>query len=539
LDINLTAYNDTFYPQYNGTTYIAPVGGTLATLPFSITAKTDRSSTNAFQKPPSVVPYSTINVSFTASGTSIDLDTARSIQITQEIKTNPLITPVNPYDGTVTYTLSSRYWTVNKDIPAVNGTYNVFDLVIGDSSNPLTVNGTRNNALFLTASASIASKIFPSTFDQAIYLGDRDLWNSFTNSISSFAGSTPIVANSTTGNPEVYLSDTYALTGYPILLQYYTPYKPENFQIIAYMTNFGENDSVIVTAYDTPVYYSYSNKGTFYISYSALFNDGSVEEFIHPNPITIYPAWDVYDPNNIRFTYETTLNLPYTLDEVLIQPNEWGDADIFNTAITRLQDNIDYLAGNVQTLNTTSPTVYFGWLGCNQSNIAEGIRWYTKDYGTDYYYNPILAVSTGPSYFSNIIDAVETDNNIFVLDGTRFRAFSGDYTATEINLAGSSDLEKTFLSPTSITVDETGTLVYVADPLKNKIYRLDLELDLEVPAINYSLNLGGLGTVKDTNKFNSPSELVYENKNLFVLDYNNNCIKEYNYNLNWVFTYAV
>jgi hypothetical protein len=199
---------------------------------------------------------------------------------------------------------------------------------------------------------------------------------------------------------------------------------------------------------------------------------------------------------------------------------------------------VDYLAGNVQTLNTTSPTVYFGWLGSNQSNLSEGIRWYTKDYGPDYYLNPSLASSSGPSYFSNIVDAVETDKNIFVMDGTTFRAFSADYTATEIPLAGASDLKTTFLSPISIAVDETGTLIYVADPLKNKIYRLDLELDIDVPTVNYSLNVGGLGTVTDTNKFNSPSELVYENGSLFVLDYNNYCVKEYNYNLNWLYTYS-
>jgi hypothetical protein len=541
LQISLTAFNDTSYPEYNGIYYTMPIGTELGTLPFSITTQTIPANSNfvsnAFQISPKVVPYSTTNVSFTASVTSIDLDTARTIAVTQNIFTNPLISPVTPYDGTITYTLSSIYWSVNKDVPIVNGSYTLFDLLIGDSVNPLTVNGTKKSNLFLTASANITSKIFPSTFDNVVYQGERDLWNPANQSITSVSGNTPIVANSTTGNPELYLSTTYALTGYPIFLQYYTPYKSENFQIIAYMTNFGEQDSTLLTAFDSPVYYSYKNKGTFYISYSALFNDGSVETFIHPNPVTIYPSWDVYDPNNIRFTYETILTLPYELNDVLIQPNEWGDADIFNTAITRLQDNVDFLAGNVQTLNTSSPTVYFGWLGSNQSNLADGIRWYTKDYGTNYYLNPSLAINNGPSHFTNIVDAVASDDNIFVLDGTTFRAFSADYTATEISLAGASDLKDTFLSPISIAVDETGTLIYVADPLKNKIYRLDLELNIDVPTVNYSLNLGGLGTVKDTNKFNSPSELVYENGNLFVLDYNNYCVKEYNRDLNWLYTY--
>jgi hypothetical protein len=537
LQLSLTAFNDSFYPSYNGIYYKMPIGNQLVELPFYIVSETSNDSFNIFQTSPKVIPYSTINLSYTASVTSINLDTARNIAVTQNIFTKPLITPAIPYDGTITYTLSSQYWAVNKDVPITNGSYDLFNLIIGDSINPLTVNGTKKNTLFLTASANITSKIFPSTFDNVVYLGERDLWNPATQIVTAISGNTPIVANSTTGNPEVYISTTYALTGYPILLQYYTPYKSENFQIIAYMTDFGEENSTLLTAFDTPIYYSYKNKGTFYISYSALFNDGSVETFIHPNPITIRPSWDIYDPNNVRFTYETILTLPYELNDVLIQPNEWGDADIFNTAITRLQDNIDYLAGNVQTLNTSSPTVYFGWLGCNQSNLADGIRWYTKDYGTEYYLNPSLATTSGPAYFTNIVDAIDSINNIFVLDGTTFRAFSADYTATEITLAGASDLKSTFLSPISIAVDETGTLVYVADPLKNKIYRLDLELNIEIPTVNYSLNLGGLGTVNDTNKFNSPSELVYENGSLFVLDYNNYCVKQYNRDLNWLYTY--
>ena len=46
-----------------------------------------------------------------------------------------------------------------------------------------------------------------------------------------------------------------------------------------------------------------------------------------------------------------------------------------------------------------------------------------------------------------------------------------------------------------------------------------------------------MGSKKDTNKFNSPSELAYEKQNLYVLDFNNRCIKRYNIDLNWIYTY--
>jgi len=144
--LSLTAFNDTFYPQNNGTYYTMPVGGNLVSLPFNIVASTTpatQNSSHPFELSPRAVPYSTINLAFTASLTSINLDTQRVISVYQNIFTNPSITPAIPYDGTVTYTLSTLNWSVNKDFPITNGYYDIFELLIGDSTIPLTVNGTK------------------------------------------------------------------------------------------------------------------------------------------------------------------------------------------------------------------------------------------------------------------------------------------------------------------------------------------------------------------------------------------------------------
>jgi hypothetical protein len=37
-----------------------------------------------------------------------------------------------------------------------------------------------------------------------------------------------------------------------------------------------------------------------------------------------------------------------------------------------------------------------------------------------------------------------------------------------------------------------------------------------------------LGRLDETNRFSSPNELAYAKGHLYVLDYNNRCIKEYN-----------
>lgn len=541
LPISLTAYNDTTFPEYNGIYYKIPVGTQLIDSKFNITSQSRTGDSIPVKNSPKLIPYSPITVSFSSNTTSINLDSNRIITVTQTLSTNPLESPVQITEGTVTYTLSTYYWSVNKDIPAVNGSYDIFQLFIGDPTNELTVSGTKNNSLFLSASANISKKIYPSTFSNYadnIYTGPRDIWNTVTQTVTSLSGKTPIVANSNAIDPEIYLSTTYTLTGQDIFVQYDTPYNPSGYNIVAYMTDFGEPNSIRIAAYDSTIFYNYKNKGTFYISYSALYNDGSIEYYQHPNPVIIEPDWETYDPNALRFVEETILTLPYNDEDIMIQPNEWGDADIFNTSILRLQDNLDYLSSNLQTLNTSSPTLLFGWLGSNAINKADGIRWYTKDFGSEYHLNPSLSVSDGTTHFNSIKDAIEVRDHIFVIDGTKFRSLSAGNFAPEINFIGASDLDSVFLTPISIETNQAGDIVYVADPPKNKIYRFDMEFNGYNSTLNYTLNIGNLGSKQDTNKFNSPSELAFELGNLFVLDYNNYCVKQYNADLNWIHTYS-
>jgi hypothetical protein len=540
LSISLTAFDSTIYPESMGVFYKMPFLGRFSTFAFNITANTQQNNSIPLLNNPRIIPYSTITTSFTSSLTSVDLDTNRLISVTQKISTNPLESPVQPVGGTITYTLSTVFWSVNKEVPAIDGSYDLFELVVGDPVEILTVSGTRRTNLFLTASANTLKQIEPSTFNnyaENVYTGPRDLWNVI-DQPSPIDGITTIVASSTAANPELFLSTTYTLTGSDIFIQYYTPQNNSNSFIVAYMTDFGEPNSYRITAEDSTLFYQYKNEGTYFISYSALYNDGSVKFYQHPNPIFVKSDWVQYDPNSIRFVEETELTLPYNDSEIYIQPNEWGDADIFNTSILRLQENLNYLASNLQTLDTSSPTVFFGWLGSNVLNYQDGIRWYTKDFGFDSYLNPSLAVLNGTSYFNNIKDAFETEDHVFILDGTDFICLSGDGFATPVNLIGSSDLKYTFSDPISIELDETGTIAFVADPPQNKVYRFDLEFNSS-STLNYTLNVGGLGSREDTNKFNSPSELAYALNNLYILDFNNNCVKQYNSDLNWMSTYYV
>jgi hypothetical protein len=92
------------------------------------------------------------------------------------------------------------------------------------------------------------------------------------------------------------------------------------------------------------------------------------------------------------------------------------------------------------------------------------------------------------------------------------------------------------INPVSISIDSENENLYVADSIKNKIYKFNFTYDV-LNEINLQLNVGNFGEKDEPNKFNTPTEVYYINNNVYVLDYNNLCVKQYTQDLNWVYTY--
>ena len=382
-------------------------------------------------------------------------------------------------------------------------------------------------------------------FDTVIefYSGERDLWKLLNQPVT--AGPVSLVAYSTTVMPEVYLSTYYALTGQRIYIQYETPENTQNVYISTYKTNFGENSGIsFFSEASSTVEYSYTTPGVYNISFEVLYNTGEVKNLSLESPITIYDEWPNYDQRKIRLLNETVLSFgnelenTYTLEQINIQPNEFGDVDIFNTAIERLHSNFEYLRFNSQTIKSTAPTLFYGWLGCESNNTARGIQWNTKDYGLFEWDKPYLATSTPRNSFKNIKAISEVDDHILIIDGTKIRALSSGKIPFELTFENWSDVSPLIPNPVSMDsfTDETGSYVYVADSLRNKIYKFNLDLSY-VPQINIQLNIGNFGSKDEPNKFNSPIDVTYLNDFVYVLDYGNKCVKQYTSDLNWAHTF--
>lgn len=361
----------------------------------------------------------------------------------------------------------------------------------------------------------------------------------------SLIKSGPITLNAylTSISQQVYQSTQYALTGEKVFIQYENDNKTSLQLISSYITDFGDNiaTSIVTTDPITPAVYSYSKAGTYFITYSTIYVDNSYKVYALQYPFIINDYWEQFNQQNVRFDNEITLSLPYTLEQVNIQPNEWGVSDIFNTAINRLQENLNYLISNTQTLNTQSPLPNtFKWLGNNAGTRASGIKWFTSSFNSEYVNSPEIATSSGSSYFTNVIDSFDTDDFIYVLDNNTIRVFTNEAVPVEINFLNKNEIAELLVNPVSMDyyIDQAGNVyVFVADSGANKIYRFQIDTSSN-PTIYLQLSIGGFGGINDHIKFNTPIQVVYDNGYVYVLDYKNFCIKQYNNALNWVYTYT-
>lgn len=558
--IYLTAFNE-FYPKNNGVFYRGlKQNNTIYTGVFPITANTlpfNTTQQNNFLKNPKILPYDKQKITVIPKITSIDLDQNDYISITQTITPNFSTKKVSTYFpnnstvGTNLYTLSCKYWKTSIEVSPENGFYELFFLRIGDPSIPLNIKDNEITTLKLSVSSNIPVKIPSTTFNNVVlsgYIGDTDLWDTKNEII--IADPITLVAYSTSVEPEVFISSYYTITGKEIALQLQTPENSFNYVITSYDVFFGDGTSQKI--YDDQLFYkTYLNDGVYSLSYNVYYNNGTSKFLKLESPIFVYNYWPSYDQSKIRLLNEKILNFgieedTYSLDQIEIQPNEWGDSDIFNTALNRIQSNLNYLIYNSQTMNTDSPTLFYGWLGNNIEQKAFGIKWHTLTYNKQYSNSPQNAISlqnesddikTLHSYFFNLKDAVETKDRIYVIDDNKFRAFSGGKIPQEIYFENKLEIDSSLINPVSIDVDETGENIYISDSFKNKIFKFNIDFDSYPPQINQQLVIGNLGTREDVNKLNAPSQIFYINDNIFVLDYNNNCIKQYTNDLNWVFTY--
>lgn len=238
--------------------------------------------------------------------------------------------------------------------------------------------------------------------------------------------------------------------------------------------------------------------------------------------------------------------LPYSYEDVKVQPNELAVAKTFNLKISRLYDNLIYLYGLCKVADFNIPSIYHGWIGYAFGDI-ENLAFYPSDFSTQFA-NSVLSSALykstqAVSFYSTI--APTTNNLIFSTKDNIYLYSIGDGDFS-INLV----IEQTTVDPLSGTLcfssiggitTKEDDILYVSDTIFNNIYSYKLkdvigDDNIKSQKLFLLTSIGGTGTSKDKIKFSKIGKILFAKNSLIVEDTDNKCFKVYDKDLNWINT---
>ena len=138
---------------------------------------------------------------------------------------------------------------------------------------------------------------------------------------------------------------------------------------------------------------------------------------------------------------------------------------------------------------------------------------------------------------------------IFASTGTDLIALTGDTNLQNISVALSTNTTALFSNVyftgiNKLLLDSNTNHLYAVDLSANLIHQFDASGFLTndnilANKLIYIKSIGGYGGYDDAHLFNNPQSIIISNSNLYVLDSGNNCIKQYDTDLNWITTYRL
>lgn len=247
---------------------------------------------------------------------------------------------------------------------------------------------------------------------------------------------------------------------------------------------------------------------------------------------------------NYDRTVTDVFQLPYSLDTVLLQPNELAVSQSFNLKIQKLYDNFLYLYGLCNVADFKIPRRYEGWVG--YTNLEKQILYLYDDSTTNavavlssvlFASNQALAFySTDSRYEQNLLF---TNGQFISLNGINQR--DDDY--SPVNLIQQSSIDPlsgsiNFYNIAGIAQYKAEQL-FISDATYNNLYSYNLGGAVSDDNIKnrqlFQLNVvGGRGTSQDRIKFNNIGKIAVAGDVVIVEDKGNKTFKVYDRNLNWL-----
>ena len=246
-----------------------------------------------------------------------------------------------------------------------------------------------------------------------------------------------------------------------------------------------------------------------------------------------------------------TLQLPYTFDEIKIKTNDLCTSDTYNGSIYKLYYNFLYLNAQTKIASNKFPQSYKGYIASNTASTSANVGWYSSSNASSQ--ASVELNNTNGTILSGIVDGafvkeLGTSNDFVgvVANSLTLIALSGNYanSTTGIRLNTKFVEDATSLSFTdikSLAINSENNL-FVCNG--TNIHKFDIDAVLTTnPAIGsigrfLIKTIGGNSTdIYTKTKFGNPiSVRIDSNDNVYVLDKEDNGYKVYDRDLNWVST---
>jgi hypothetical protein len=248
------------------------------------------------------------------------------------------------------------------------------------------------------------------------------------------------------------------------------------------------------------------------------------------------------------------LALPYSYDYIKVQPNDTVSEGLINLKLSHLHENMLYLYKNTLVSSNLIPVSGTAIAGVTASST--NFTWY-RNLSTSQF----ISISSNPQNVgvdkTNLMVTIKNTGAglyyAFLAYQNKIKVFKFDeaatylqnvYTINEID-PGTSNTDGYNVNYINLTGFATiDYFLYVLDAERNQLIKYDatgffITNNILNERLVYVDSIGNYGEKESKAEFKSPTGLASYNKYLFVLDAGNSCVKKYDKDLNWQYTYRL
>ena len=249
--------------------------------------------------------------------------------------------------------------------------------------------------------------------------------------------------------------------------------------------------------------------------------------------------------------------LPYSLGEILIQPNEYVTSQAINSKLQKLYNNTTYLYSKLVAPKGVIPENVLFYSGITNA-LSSSPTWIPPTFVETYNFNsvelerpePYLPITflTSEKYgdldFITTIESIlSPDEQTFTIIGcttTNFISLTGNYSDKafdiSVNTTYVDDFNNDFQYNNISDTCRVGKYMYVCDSGTDLIHKYDISrLLVSNSDTNQRIlieSLGGRGSGRNKVKFNKPTLLAPTTTSIYVWDSGNSFFKQYDLNFN-------